>query len=245
MESLRIYPLSLAFIRRFVGPNLTKMERRRTWCYISSLEDPPLFWHAETFAQMILYYIVFFVYATIAPITSFFILFCFVLMDSGYRYQFFHNYPRASETGGRLWRYFVEFILASMLIAQLTLVGLLVLKKSFYAVPAMTPLIAITVLFIIFVSREFHRVMTFLPTRDCSYADHNLRTSGGSIAFLRDAYLQPALKQPTLEPEYEEDGNEDNEESKSNQDQDALHQQQDIVENQPHFVKTQSSHEIV
>lgn len=51
MELLRVHPLSMALLRRFVGPNLTKRERRRTWYGINSLEDPPLFWHAETFAQ--------------------------------------------------------------------------------------------------------------------------------------------------------------------------------------------------
>ena len=71
-ELLRVYPLFLAFWRRFLGPNLTEKERRRSWGLLRSLEDPPDFWHAETFAQIILYFVVFFVYACVAPICGFF-----------------------------------------------------------------------------------------------------------------------------------------------------------------------------
>jgi calcium permeable stress-gated cation channel len=53
VELLRIYPLGMALLRRFVGPNLTKKEKRSTWNYIHSLEDPPDFFHAETCAQMV------------------------------------------------------------------------------------------------------------------------------------------------------------------------------------------------
>jgi hypothetical protein len=68
LEMLRVYPLSLSLIRNFIGPNLTKKERSRSYGPIRSLEDPPDFWHAETFAQIILYFMVYFVYAAIAPV---------------------------------------------------------------------------------------------------------------------------------------------------------------------------------
>jgi hypothetical protein len=54
LELLRVTPLGYALVRRFVGPNLTEKERRRTWKCFYSLEDPPHFWHAETFSQIVL-----------------------------------------------------------------------------------------------------------------------------------------------------------------------------------------------
>ena len=114
LETLRIYPLGLALLRRYIGPRLTAKERRRSYGWLASLDEPPDFWHAETFAQLILFYMVFFVYSTIAPVTSFFLCFCFILTESGYRYQFIHNYPRNFETGGVLWKDFIKFVLASM-----------------------------------------------------------------------------------------------------------------------------------
>lgn len=203
LEYLRVYPLFLAFCRRYIGPNLTEKERSRSYGILSPLEDPPDFWHAETFAQIILYYIVYFVYATIAPVTSFFLLFCFVLLESGYRYHYFHNYPRAADTGGRLWKTFIDFTLASMLIAQLTLIGLLLLKQSFYAGPLVGPLIGTTVLFIIFIKGEHTKVCTYLPTRDCVVLDDRFVHEGASLDFVRGAYLQPALRDELVPPDLE------------------------------------------
>lgn len=204
-ELLRVYPLFLAFLRRFVGPNLTEKERRRSWGMLRSLEDPPDFWHAETFAQIILYFVVMFVYATVAPVTGFFLLFCFLLMESGYRYCYIHNFPPSFETGGRLWRYFLHFTLASMVIGQLTLMGLLLLKQSFYAVPALGPLLGITILFCICLNHENKRVMSHLPTRDCVVLDDRFVQEGHSLDFAVGAYLQPALKADLVEPDYNVD----------------------------------------
>ena len=39
MQLLRIIPLGAAFLRRFVGPNLTKKERRRAYMGINPLEE--------------------------------------------------------------------------------------------------------------------------------------------------------------------------------------------------------------
>jgi hypothetical protein len=204
-ELLRVYPLFLAFLRRFLGPNLTPKERRRSWGPLRSLEDPPDFWHAETFAQIILYFVVLFVYATVAPVTGFFLLFCFVLMECGYRYCYIHNYPPSFETGGRLWRCFFYFTLASMVIGQLTLMGLLLLKQGYYAVPALGPLLAVTLLFCILLNHENKRVMSHLPTRDCVVLDDRFLQEGYSLDFLAGTYLQPALKADLVEPDYNVD----------------------------------------
>lgn len=143
VEMLRVYQLGLAGLRKLFGPGLTKRERRRPWCGLYPLEEPPEFWHAETLAQHVLYFVVLFVYAPIAPITSFFVLFCFVLLESSYRYQLFHNIP-LHDTGGKLWLSFIQFVLGCLVIAQLTLIGLLLLKQSPFAGPAMGPLLCVT-----------------------------------------------------------------------------------------------------
>jgi len=72
LDLIRAYPLGVAFLRRFCfGPNLTREERRKSWGWFSSLEDPPDFWHAELLAQIMLFFVVFFVYSVIAPITRY------------------------------------------------------------------------------------------------------------------------------------------------------------------------------
>lgn len=88
MEMLRVMPLSLAFARRYLGPNLTEEERRKKWKFLSPLEDPYSFEHANISGSLVLYFMVFYTYSCVAPVSSFFLLIMFVCMESGYRYVF-------------------------------------------------------------------------------------------------------------------------------------------------------------
>ena len=204
LEFLRVYPLGVAFARRFIGPNITAKDRSSVWGLLYPLENPPEFWHAETFAQLILFYMVFFVYSTISPVTCFFLAFCFLLSEIGYAYQLIHNYPRAFETGGKLWFRFVHFTQASMVIAELTLIGLLALKQSVYAGPAMGPLLAFTLLFVFYINHARAHVAEHLPTYRCVETDE-ARTEAGetNASYCCGVYVQPSLQQPHIEPEYE------------------------------------------
>lgn len=195
LEMLRVYPLTVALLRRCFGPNASEKERERVWWLLHPLSKPPEFWHAETFAQLVIFYMVFFVYSAISPITSFFLLACFILTEAGYRYQFIHNYPRSFDTGGQLWKHFIGFILAIMVIAQVTLVGLLALKKSQYASPGVLPLLAITVLFIFFINHQHVTVAKHLPTRNCILLDsENNAERDMDMNFVKGEYLQPSLQ---------------------------------------------------
>lgn len=58
MEMLRVTPLSLAFVRRFVGPSLTAEERKKKWRFLNPLEDPYQFEHANISGSIVLYFMV-------------------------------------------------------------------------------------------------------------------------------------------------------------------------------------------
>ena len=58
MEMLRVVPLTLAFVRKFVGPNLTAEERKKKWKFLNSLEDPYQFEHANISGSVVLYFMV-------------------------------------------------------------------------------------------------------------------------------------------------------------------------------------------
>ena len=199
IEFLRIYQLSCATLRRCFGPRLTEKERGSRWGPLFSLEEPPPFRHARTFAAITIFYVIFFVYAVMTPLTSLFVLLCFVLLESGFRYHLIHNLPPSFDTGGRLWFFFLKFTLASMVVGQLTLVGVLSLRQSSFAVPVTVPLIVITLGWIAFLTGEHFRVAEHLPTRDCVLKDRENADLG--VDFLQDEYLQPELKVLTLEPD--------------------------------------------
>ncbi|CAB9502871.1 CSC1-like protein [Seminavis robusta] len=193
LELLRVAPLALAFVRRFVGPNLTEEERTKRWKFLSPLEDPREFEHANVSGSVVLYFMVFFVYACLAPISSFFLFGMFLLMESGYRYQFMHNYPPTPDSGGKHWIGFFHILQACMIVAQLTLVGFLVLKRSFFGIPFMTPLLGFTILFIYYLNTYQLRVAKYLPTGQCIAIDKVNRVS--DFDFVKGGYLQPCLRE--------------------------------------------------
>jgi hypothetical protein len=202
LELLRVYPLGTAFVRGRIGPNLTEKERNKTLHhFVRPLSDPFEFQHAEVFANVILYFMVIFVYAVISPIINFFMAFCFMLMASAYRYQFIHNYSATPDSGGKLWLSFIGISLTCMLIAQATLIGLLALKKAKYATPCMVPLMILTIGFNLFLRGKHFYVTKHLPSRECLHLDRKNYARGLGTSFLHNRYIQSSLLVRDVVPE--------------------------------------------
>lgn len=201
VELLRVYPLGMALIGKlYAKMGGTDPGGARTCkSFIRAIDDPYEFEHAQILANtVVLYFMVFFVYTVVAPICNFCLVICFLLLESGYRYQFYHNYPKTPDSGGKLYKKFIHMIYSAMLIAQLTLIGLLLLKRSFYAVYGFGPLLAMTVLFICYVSSTKSYATKYLPSLECKRLDrHRQETSGMDFGFLREQYLQPSIKEAT------------------------------------------------
>mmetsp|Transcript_12969 Transcript_12969/g.31598 ORF Transcript_12969/g.31598 Transcript_12969/m.31598 type:complete len:1086 (-) Transcript_12969:153-3410(-) len=208
LELLRVTPLSFAFLRRFVGPRLTKKERKRKWHFIYSLEDPPPFHMADFFAQIVLFYVILFVYSSTSPITCVFLFGCFLINEMGYRYHFIHNFKTEADSGGRIWTGFINLLLSSVIIGQLTLIGLLLLNQAFYSVPALAPLLIITILYWASVQPKRMRVASRLPAVQAKEVDRARRIAAESSSTfnkLKDVYMQPTLQQPILLPDTDDD----------------------------------------
>ena len=212
LDLLRVQPLRSSLLRRFLGPNLTKKERSKPWNGLNPLEDPPEFDHAGTFAQIVTFYVVLFVYASISPITCAFLWFCFLVLESGYRYHFIHNHHPHPDSGGKIWKGFFHVLVASILIGQLAVIGALGLKKAVYSIPALSPLLAMTILFMIFETPRRIQASEHLPAVLCMEVDQQYETQECDPDFARGEYLQPALQHPRLFPDEDDDDDEDEEE---------------------------------
>jgi hypothetical protein len=203
VELLRVVPIGMAGIRSLVGPNLTQKERETSWMGLSPLADPAGFEHADLLAGTVLYFMVYFVYATIAPITCFFMGACFLAMGAGYRHQLVYIYPTFPDSGGKLWASFFEIIPVCMIIAQVTIVGMLALKKAALASLIMFPLLVITILFTVYIRQKHFKMATeHLPARECIAVD--LKNGAGcemDYGFLRGKYVQPELREKEVLPE--------------------------------------------
>jgi hypothetical protein len=117
----------------------------------------------------------------------------FVLMESGYRYNFYHNYPPSPDSGGKHWKGFFHIYLACVIVAQLTLVGFLILKSSLYATTLLVPLLIISVLFIFYLNTYELHASAHLPSSDCTEIDRRNRLKDHS--FCNGKYVQPCIRE--------------------------------------------------
>ena len=91
---------------------------------------------------------------------------------------------------------------------KLTLIGLLLLNQAFYSVPALAPLLVITVLYWLSVHPKRMHVANRLPAIQAKEVDRARKSaleSSSHFMKLKDIYMQPALQQPILLPEMEYD----------------------------------------
>eukprot|EP00536_Pseudo-nitzschia_multiseries_P006000 jgi/Psemu1/239012/estExt_Genewise1.C_1230035 len=200
-ELLRVTPVAIAIARSLVGPKLTEDERRTTWMGLRPLADPLPFYHADILSGIVFYFIVFFVYATLAPITSIFVFLCFLFMGATYRHQFIFVYPTLPDSGGKLWIQFMQIVPVSLIIAEVTIVGFLALKNAPVAYSLMLPLLYVTVLFNVYIRQKHFAVANFLPGCVCVEADSRNNADGPmDMRFLTNQYQQPELRDKEVYP---------------------------------------------
>lgn len=95
--------------------------------------------------MQVLFFMIFLVYATIAPLASYILGLCFLVMGGLFRHQFIYIYKPHPDSGGYLYLAFIRTLTTCMIIAEVTITGLLALKKSPAATPLMVPLLVCTV----------------------------------------------------------------------------------------------------
>lgn len=201
LELLRVVPLVIALVRKIFGPTLTEKERTTTWFGLRPLNEPDDFGHAELLSGSVLYFMVFFVYASTAPVTTFFLGFCFMLMGASYRHQMIYIYPTRPDSGGRLWAKFISLVPTMMMIAEVTLLGLLGLKKSIIGTTLMFPLLVVTFLFNMYIRQKHFDMTEHLPSQDAILQDRRNEKNGMSHEFLKGLYVQPELREKEVLPE--------------------------------------------
>jgi len=201
IELLRPVPVVLAILRSFIGPRLSERERQKTFLGLRPLADPLGFYHSHRLAVTVLYFMVFFVYAVIQPLSNYFLFLCFFIQKGCFVSQFIHIYPTFPDSGGQLWIEFFAFVPWGMIISQITIIGMLGLKRALGAPVAMVPLFVCTVLFWYYVRQEHFRLATVLSARECAKADIKNAEEGVDWSFLRGKYVQPELLQVRVSPE--------------------------------------------
>jgi len=205
-ELLRVSPIVQSILRHYVGKffgyDLTEKERSSSYMGFRVFSDPlEYFFGRHLGGETMLIFMVLFVYGCMSPITSYFTLLIFGLLAMGFRNQFIFCYPIANDSGGTLYLSFVKIMIICIIIAEIVLAGVLGLKLAPIALGLIVPLIIITFLFQSYLNKKHYYVTRFLPTEDCGRVDRKNEEEGMTLDFLKEAYLQPALKTKSALPE--------------------------------------------
>ncbi|OMO87830.1 hypothetical protein CCACVL1_08742 [Corchorus capsularis] len=188
-EILRLKPLVIFHLKNMF---LVKTERDR-----ERAMDPGSVDYPETLPSLQLYFLLGIVYAVITPILLPFILVFFAFAYLVYRHQIINVYNQQYESGAAFWPHVHSRIIASLLISQLLLLGLLSTKKAAKSTPLLVILPILTLAFHKYCKNRFEPAFRKYPLEEAMAKDILDQTTEPEInlkAFLSDAYLHPIFR---------------------------------------------------
>ncbi|KAL4348865.1 hypothetical protein GQ457_17G019730 [Hibiscus cannabinus] len=188
-EILRLKPLAIFHLKNMF---LVKTERDRERAMNPGSVDYP-----ETLPSLQLYFLLGIVYAVVTPILLPFILVFFAFAYLVYRHQIINVYNPQYESGAAFWPHVHSRIIASLLISQLLLLGLLSTKRAANSTPLLVILPVLTLSFHKYCKSRFEPAFRKYPLEEAMAKDLMDRTTESDInlkAFLADAYLHPIFR---------------------------------------------------
>ncbi|KAD4385010.1 hypothetical protein E3N88_25178 [Mikania micrantha] len=187
-EILRLKPLIMFHLKNMV---LVKTERDRLKAMNPKSIDFP-----EAIPSLQLYFLMGAVYAVVTPILLPFILIFFAFAYFVYRHQVINVYNQRYESAAAFWPHVHHRILASLLISQLLLLGLLSTKKAANSTPLLAVLPILTLTFHQFCKNRFEPAFRKYPLEEAVEKDTQDEACEPEIdmkPYLCEAYLHPVL----------------------------------------------------
>lgn len=188
-EILRLKPLVIFHLKSLF---IVKTDRDR-----EKAMDPGGVEFHETLPSLQLYFLLGIVYSVVTPILLPFILVFFALAYLVYRHQIINVYNQQYESVGAFWPHIHSRIIASLLISQLLLLGLLSTKKAANSTPLLVALPILTLFFHKYCKNRFEPAFRKYPLEEAMAKDTLERSTEPNLnvkAFLADAYLHPIFR---------------------------------------------------
>ncbi|KAK4728262.1 hypothetical protein R3W88_021250 [Solanum pinnatisectum] len=185
-EILRLKPLVIFHLKNMF---LVKTERD-----VERAMDPGSVDFPETLPSLQLYFLLGIVYAVVTPILLPFILIFFAFAYLVYRHQVINVYNQRYESCAAFWPHVHGRIIASLVISQLLLMGLLSTKKAAKSTPFLVVLPVLTLTFHKYCKSRFEPAFRKYPIEEAMEKDLQDRSSESDAslkAYLADAYLHP------------------------------------------------------
>ncbi|KAJ6308410.1 hypothetical protein OIU76_018068 [Salix suchowensis] len=188
-EILRLKPLIIFHLKNMF---LVKTERDKERAMDPGSVDFP-----ETLPSLQLYFLLGIVYAVVTPILLPFVLVFFAFAYLVYRHQIINVYNQKYESAAAFWPHVHSRIIASLLISQLLLLGLLSTKKAANSTPLLVILPILTLYFHKYCKSRFEPAFRKYPLEEAMAKDLNDRATESELnlkAYLADAYLHPIFR---------------------------------------------------
>ncbi|KAG0498617.1 hypothetical protein HPP92_003308 [Vanilla planifolia] len=188
-EILLLKPLVIYHLKNMF---LVKTDRDR-----EKAMDPGSIGLAENLPNLQLYFLLGLVYAVVTPILLPFVLVFFILAFLVYRHQIINVYNQEYESAGAFWPHVHSRIIASLLISQLLLLGLLSTRKAAHSTPLLIILPLLTIWFHKYCKRRFEPAFRNYPLEEAMEKDTLEKASEPNLnlnAYLADAYLHPIFR---------------------------------------------------
>ncbi|KAF5735004.1 hypothetical protein HS088_TW15G00503 [Tripterygium wilfordii] len=188
-EILRLKPLVIFHLKNMF---IVKTERDREMAMDPGSVDFP-----ETLPSLQLYFLLGIVYAVVTPILLPFILVFFAFAYLVYRHQIINVYNQQYESAAAFWPHVHSRIIASLLISQLLLMGLLSTKKAANSTPLLVILPILTLAFHKYCKHRFEPAFRKYPLEEAMEKDIEEKSREPELnlkAYLADAYLHPIFQ---------------------------------------------------
>eukprot|EP01041_Mallomonas_annulata_P009540 gene9540-19834_t len=216
VELIRIIPFVGAFLKELLTPNKTKRDRNDVYIsFIRNINNPTWFSYAKTYGQDMLIVLVCMTYSCIAPLILVAAILYFLCAIFVYKHQLLYVYEPIFETGGTFFPTIVRRIVFSLLVAQGTMLGLLILKEAFEKIVFILVLMVLTYGYLRYIRNLYESFAEHLPLDHAISLDMDLeetkkkktRMSSGGDMLDAEEYIQPSLRTDTnAKPLVEVDG---------------------------------------
>ncbi|GAB2258367.1 hypothetical protein Droror1_Dr00014527 [Drosera rotundifolia] len=188
-EILRLKQLVIYHLKNMF---LVKTERDR-----EKAMNPKSVNFPETLPSLQLYFLLGLVYAVVTPILLPFVLVFFFFAYLVYRHQIINVYNQRYESVGAFWPHVHSRVIASLVISQLLLMGLLSTKEAAKSTPLLIVLPILTLAFHQYCKNRFEPAFSKYPLEEAMDKDMEEHTAEPNLnlrSYLSDAYLHPIFR---------------------------------------------------
>eukprot|EP00455_Lapot_gusevi_P042163 TRINITY_DN4968_c0_g2_i1.p1 TRINITY_DN4968_c0_g2~~TRINITY_DN4968_c0_g2_i1.p1 ORF type:complete len:362 (-),score=107.67 TRINITY_DN4968_c0_g2_i1:90-1175(-) len=115
-----------------------------------------------------------------------------------YRHQFTYVYVPFADGGAHHWPKMFSYCMLALIVAQLSYVGLFVVKLGYFQIVLALPLPFVSIFFMLHCTKNFWWPARNLPDSIMGHTDTLRKQQGEDYSFLDNAYVQPCFNVPDV-----------------------------------------------